>query len=77
MQGPDRQMYDGRGVQFNNYATHPAPPPAFLFEHFKQAVSENMKGAGKIPFLDYDPSQDSQSLDVFECDKGEVLMEMC
>ena len=48
----------------------------FSFEHFKQAVLANMKGAGKIPFLDYDPSQDSQSLDVFERDKGKVLMEM-
>jgi|SRR5579859_2046570 len=75
MPGPDQQLYDGRRVQFNSYPTHPAPPPEFLFEHFKQAVLANMKGAGKIPFLDYDPGQDSQSLAAFEGEEGKTLME--
>lgn len=75
IQGLDQQVYDGRIAQFNNYPTLPAPPAALLFEHFKQAVLANMKGAGKIPFLDYDPSEDSQGLDAFEGREGKVLME--
>ena len=75
MQGIDQQAYDGRIVHFNSYPTLPAPPPALLFEHFKQAVLANMKGAGKIPFLDYDPNEDPQSLAAFEGSEGKTLLE--
>ena len=55
---PEQSLYDGRFIQFNNAAENPAPPRAFLYEHFKQAVLANMKDAGKVPFLNYDPSQE-------------------
>ena len=48
------QAYDNRVVQFNDYPFLPTPPAKFLMEHFKQAVLANMKGVGKVPFLDID-----------------------
>jgi len=34
-----------------------------------------MKGSGKVPFLDYDPNEDSQSLSNFEGPEAQVLLE--
>jgi hypothetical protein len=71
----EQQVYDGRVVRFNSYPQLPAPPTIFLYEHFKQAVLANMKGAGKIPFLDYDPDEDSRSLDTFDTDDRKEILE--
>ena len=70
----EQQTYEGRVVQFNNYPS-PAPPTEFLQEHFKQAVLANMKGAGKVPFLDFDPEEDSRSLATFQGDEGKTTLE--
>src|SRR5439155_23819696 len=70
----DQQAYDGRIIQFNNYPTLPMLLCALLFAHFKQAVLVNMKGAGKIQFLDYDPHEDSQSLAAFEKTERKTLL---
>lgn len=70
---PDQPLYDGRFIQFNNPAENPAPPTAFLYEHFKQAVLANMKGAGKVPFLDYDPSQEGDGLSYLDDEETERL----
>jgi hypothetical protein len=34
-----------------------------------------MKGVGKIPFLDYDPDEDSHSLDTFDTDDRKEILE--
>lgn len=70
---PDQPLYDGRFIQFNNATENPAPPPVFLYEHFKQAVLANMKGAGKVPFLDYDPSQEGDGLSYLDDENTERL----
>jgi len=70
---PEQPLYDGRVVQFNHTTENPAPPPAFLYEHFKQAVLANMKGAGKVPFLDYDPSQEGDGLSYLDDENTERL----
>ena len=46
-------------VQFQATGDLPAPPVAFIFEHFRQAVLANMRGAGQAPDLDFDPSDDA------------------
>lgn len=74
-EGPDQQLYDGRLVRFNGTADNPAPPQAFLYEHFKQAVLANMKGAGKIPFLDYDPSEEGEGLSYLDCEEASTVLE--
>ena len=74
-EGPDQQLYDGRPVQFNGTAENPDPPQAFLYEHFKQAVLANMKGAGKIPFLDYDPSEEGEGLSYLDCEEASKVLE--
>jgi hypothetical protein len=71
----EQQAYDGRVIQFNNSPTLPAPPAALLYEHFKQAVLANMKGAGKVPFLDFDPDEDSRSLATFDNPEGKIVIE--
>jgi len=74
-EGPDQQLYDGQRVQFNSTADNPAPPPAFLYEHFKQAVLANMKGGGKIPFLDYDPSEEGDGLSYLDSEDAQKVLE--
>jgi len=71
----EQQTYEGRIVQFNSESLLPAPPIEFLQEHFKEAVLANMKGAGKVPFLDFDPDEDSRSLDTFESGEGKQTIE--
>jgi len=34
-----------------------------------------MKGAGKVPFLDFDPEEDSRSLATFQGDEGKTTLE--
>ena len=71
----ERPLYEGNIIQFTNTAELPAPPARLLFEHFKQAVLANMRGAGEIPLLNYDPKQDSQIMDVFESGTGKMYLE--
>lgn len=70
-----QQLYDGRIVQFNDTADHPAPPQALLYEHFRQAVLANMKGAGQPRDLDFHPQEDAQSMSVFEKGAGKEWIE--
>ena len=71
----ERVTYDGNMVQFANTADLPAPPYAILYEHFKQAVLANMRGAGEVPLLNYDPDEDSQSMDIFQEGTGKIFLE--
>src|SRR5271170_2562643 len=66
-------QYDGIIVQFKT--TLPAPPRELLYEHFKQAVLANMKGAGQPRDLDFDPTEDAQTMFVFEKDSGKEWLE--
>ena len=68
-------VVDRRLVQFNPTEDLPAPPRAFIYEHFKQAVLANMRGAGQAPNLDFDPTEDSQNMSVFESGKGKDWFE--
>jgi len=68
-------VYDRRVVRFNSTEALPAPPRAFLMEHFKQAVLANMRGAGQAPDLDFDPEEDAQSMSVFESGEGKRWLE--
>ena len=68
-------LVDRRLVQFNPTEDLPAPPRAFIFEHFKQAVLANMRGAGQAPNLDFDTTQDSQNMAVFESGHGKEWLE--
>jgi hypothetical protein len=70
-----QQQYDGRIVQFNSYPGLLAPPQMFLYEHFKQAVLANMKGAGQPRDFDFDPSEDAQTMDMFETGFGKDWLE--
>ena len=72
-EGPYQQWLDGRVVAFNSTPESPAPPQAFLYKHFKQAVLANMKGAGKVPFIDYDPSQEGDGLSYLDDENTERL----
>src|SRR5438876_8002592 len=69
-------MYDQTLVQFNSTPELPAPPPQFLLEHFRQAVLANMKGAGKVQVYDIEPSEDAQSMSVFEGGEGKDYLEL-
>jgi hypothetical protein len=71
----EQQAYDNRVVRFNNYPSLPAPPMEFLQEHFKQAVLANMKGAGEVPFLDFDPDEDSRSLATSPNAEDKIILE--
>ena len=53
----------------------PAPLRAFMFEHFKQAVLANMRGAGQALNLDFDPTEDAQNMSVFESGDGKAWLE--
>lgn len=54
---------DGRLVRFQTTDDLPAPPVAFIFEHFKQAVLANRRGAGPAPNLNFDPTEDFSKYD--------------
>ena len=73
--GTNQPMFDGRIVQFNSAPDLPAPCQIFLYEHFKQAVLANMKGAGQPRDLDFDPSEDAQTMSVFETGFGKEWLE--
>ena len=68
-------LLDRRLVQFTPTPENPAPPQAFIREHFKQAVLANMRGAGQIPKLDYDETDDAQSMATFESGDGKQWFE--
>lgn len=68
-----RPMVHGRLMQFIPNALN--PPFALLWEHFKQAVLANMRGAGQIPKLDYDETDDAQSMATFESGDGKRWLE--
>ena len=70
-----QQTFDQRQVHFTPTPDLPAPPPAFLMEHFRQAVLANMKGAGKVQVYDIDPSEDSQTMSIFESGEGKEYLE--
>lgn len=69
-------MYDQVHVQFTSTAQLPAPPQELLFEHFRQAVLANMKGAGKVKIYDIDPSEDARSMSIFESGEGKEYLEL-
>ena len=73
--GMNQPMFDGRIIQFNSTPGLAAPPQIFLYEHFKQAVLANMKGAGQPRHLDFDPSEDAQTMSVFETGFGKEWLE--
>lgn len=73
--GIHQQQYDRRLVQFNTAVDLPAPPRAVIYEHFKQAVLANMKGAGRTPNLDFDKDEDAQNMAVFESGDGKEWLE--
>ena len=73
--GQTRRLYDGRHIRFNNTHDLPAPPQRLLYEHFKQAVLANMKGAGQPRDLDFDPTEDAQTISVFESGHGKTWLE--
>jgi hypothetical protein len=75
MEGMYQTMYDQRAVQFNPTPELPAPPPQILMEHFRQAVLANMKGAGKVQIYDIDPSEDAQTMSLFEDGDGKDYLE--
>jgi len=68
-------MIDRRLVQFQGTDVLPAPPVAFIYEHFKQAVLANMKGAGQIPDLDFDRTENSRNMAVLESGPGKEWLE--
>jgi len=68
-------MYDGHVIQFNTSPGFPPPPQALLYEHFKQAVLANMKGAGQPRDLDFDPTEDAQTMSQFEMGSGKEWLE--
>jgi hypothetical protein len=70
-----QEMYDGRLVQFPSTSDLPGPAPQFIFDHFRQAVFANMKGAGQVTVYDYDPTDDAQNMSVFEGGEGKDYLE--
>lgn len=70
-----QQTFDQRQVHFTSTLDLLAPPLAFLMEHFRQAVLANMKGAGKVQVYDIDPSEDSQTMSIFEIGEGKEYLE--
>jgi hypothetical protein len=73
--GFHQQMYDRRLVQFNSTPELPSPPQALIYEHFRQAVLANMKGAGQPRNFDFDPTEDAQDMSVFESGEGKDWIE--
>ena len=55
---PSQERYDGTIVRFNSTPQNSAPPQALLYEHFKQAVLANMRGAVQPRDLKFDPTDD-------------------
>jgi hypothetical protein len=68
-------LFDRRLIQFNAGQDLPAPPQAFLWEHFRQAVLANMRGAGQAPDLKFEPSEDSHDMSAFESGDGKEWLE--
>ena len=68
-------MYNGRHIPFNNTDDLPAPPQRLIYEHFKQAVLANMKGAGQPWDLDFDSTEDAQTMSAFESEHGKEWLE--
>src|SRR5579871_3837492 len=69
-------LLDRRVVQFNPTHTEPAPPQALIYEHYRQAVLANMRGAGQTPDLEYDETEDAQSMAAFESGNGKEWLEL-
>jgi len=70
-----RERFDGTIVNFNSTPEMPAPAPELLYEHFKQAVLANMKGAGEARDLEFDPSDDAHKMSTFESGDGKTWLE--
>jgi len=70
-----RPAFDGRVVVFNSTVDNSAPPPALLYQHFRTAVLANMKGAGQPPDLQFDPTDEAQSMSTFEDGQGKSWFE--
>jgi hypothetical protein len=70
-----RPQFDGTIVNFNSTAENPRPPRRLLFEHYKQAVLANMKGAGQPRDLEFDPSDDAHAMSTFESGEGKEWLE--
>ena len=66
-------VVDRRLVRFNPTEDLPAPSRAFIYEHFKQAVLVNMRGAGQASNLDFDSTEDSQNMSVFESGRKRLV----
>lgn len=62
-------IYDGRAAQIGNLKDHPEPPREILYEHFKQCVLTNVRGAGTVTVQDVDSDEHALRMNVFE--KGE------
>jgi len=75
-EGMYQTMYDQRPVQFNATPDLPVPLQQLLLEHFHQAVLANMKSAGKVQIYDIDPSEDAQTMSVFEGGEGKDYLEL-
>ena len=65
-----RPQYDGRIIHFNMKSDLFPPPQGLLYEHFKQAVLANMKGAEQPRDFDYDGTEDAQNMSVFKSRSG-------
>lgn len=70
-----QQYCDRRLIQFNSTPDLPAPPREFIYEHFKQAVLANMRGAGQPANFDFDPTEDAQNMSVFQSGEGKEWFE--
>src|SRR5208282_2074124 len=68
-------QFDRRPVHFIVTPELSASPNALIWEHFRQAVLANMRGVGQTSNLDFDPSEDSQTMTVFESGAGKEWFE--
>ena len=68
-------LFDRRLVQFTDTPELPAPPQAFIFHHFKQAILANVRGAGQSVNLDFHPEEDSRNMSIFESGDGKEWLE--
>ena len=74
--GFHQNQYDRREISFPTAtAGLPPPPRAFLYEHFRQAVLANMRGAGAIPDLDFDKDEDARDMVRLEEGDGKAWLE--
>lgn len=61
--GFPQSQYDRRQITFPTVtAGLPPPPRAFLYEHFRQAVLANMRGADTIPNLDFNKEEEARDM---------------